>query len=258
LNSIPPWKRPELFGCPVDAVSMTEAVAWVDARVAERTPVRVGAVNAAKLVKIERDPDLARAVTGCELIVADGMSVVWAARLLTGVGLTRVAGIDLMEGMVARAAERGHRVYFLGARQEVLDRMLEVLQARYPGLQVAGSHHGYFHPDEEPALVEAIRVSRPDLLFVAMGTPAKEYWINRNYRTAGAAVSMGVGGSFDVISGLVRRAPTWMQNLGLEWLFRLLQEPGRLWRRYLTTSAVFVGEVLVRAFKRSFVRSGTR
>lgn len=258
MSSIPPWKRPELFGCPLDAVTLSDAVAWVDARVADGTPSRVGAVNAAKLVKIERDPELARAVTACELIVADGMSVVWAARLLAGVRLRRLAGIDLMERLVLRAAERGYRVYFLGARQEVLDRMLEVLRERHPSLEVAGSHHGYFGPEDEPALVEEIRASRADLLFVAMGTPAKEYWVDRNYRAAGAAVSMGVGGSFDVISGLVRRAPAWMQGVGMEWLYRLMQEPGRLWRRYLTTSAIFLGEVLIRALKRPFVRNGTR
>ena len=157
--------------------------------------------------------------------------------------------------LVARAAERGYRVYFLGAKQEVLDRMLDVFLTRFPNLAVAGAHHGYFRRGDEEALAEAIRATSPDLLFVGMGTPAKEYWIDRNYEAAGAAVSMGVGGSFDVHSGLVRRAPVWMQRLGLEWLYRLLQEPRRLWRRYLTTSSIFLGEVFLRLLKRPFVRS---
>ncbi len=256
MNSIPPWKRPELFGCPVDAVTLAQAVGWVDDRIAERRPVRVGVVNAAKLVKIERDPELARAVTTCELILADGMSVTWASRMLTGVRLQRVAGIDLMEALVARAAERGYRLYFLGAKQEVLDRMLDVFLTRFPHLVVAGSHHGYFKREDEASLAETIRATSPDILFVGMGTPAKEYWIDRCYVAAGAVVTMGVGGSFDVHSGVVRRAPQWMQRLGLEWFYRLLQEPRRLWRRYLTTSSIFVGEVFVRSMRRPFARSG--
>jgi N-acetylglucosaminyldiphosphoundecaprenol N-acetyl-beta-D-mannosaminyltransferase len=227
----------------------------VDDRIAERRPVRVGVVNAAKLVKIERDPELARAVTTCELILADGMSVTWASQMLTGVQLERVAGIDLMEALVARASERGYRLYFLGATEEVLDRMLDVFLTRVPHLVVEGSHHGYFKREDETSLPDDPR-SVPDILFVGMGTPAKEYWIDRNYVAAGAAVSMGVGGSFDVHAGLVRRAPVWMQRLGLEWFYRLLQEPRRLWRRYLTTSTIFLGEVFVRSVRRPFARSG--
>ena len=250
----PSWPRPLLFGCPVDAVTMSEAVAWADARIASGRPGRIGAVNAAKLVKLERDPVLAAAVTPCELILADGMSVAWAAPLLSGVRLRRVAGIDLMEALVARAAEAGYRIYFLGAKPEILERMLANLAARFPRLIVAGSHHGYFTREDEPALVEAIAATRPDILFVAMGTPAKELWIDRNWRATGAKVSMGVGGSFDVFAGYVQRAPRWMQSLGLEWFYRLLQEPRRLWRRYLSTSLIFIGEVLVQAAKRPFRR----
>ncbi len=258
LSSIPPWPRPVIFGCPVDAVTLPQAVEWVAGRVGAGRPAVVGAVNAAKLVKLERDPELARAVVTNEMVLADGQSVVWAIRMLTGVKLIRVAGIDLMEALVADAAARGHRVFFFGAKQEVVDRMLEVLRVRHPDLVVAGSHHGYVKREDEPALVEAIRAARADLLFVAMGTPAKEYWISRNFAACGVTVAMGVGGSFDVISGLVRRAPAWMQRAGLEWLFRLLQEPRRLWRRYLTTSAIFVGEVLVRTAARAFRGSGAR
>ncbi len=255
MTSIPPWRRPVLFGCPVDAVDMTEAIAWVDDRIARGVPSRVGAVNAAKLVRIEEDPRLAEAVTSCELILADGMSVVWATRLLTGVRLKRVAGIDLMERLVEHAADKGHRIFFLGAKAEVLETMIGILSRRYPTLQIAGRHHGYFKPEEEPALAETIRASRADIVFVAMGTPAKEYWVDRWFRETGASLSMGVGGSFDVIAGVVTRAPDWMQSAGLEWLYRLLQEPRRLWRRYLTTSAVFIGKVAVRTIKRPFSRA---
>jgi N-acetylglucosaminyldiphosphoundecaprenol N-acetyl-beta-D-mannosaminyltransferase len=248
------WKRPVILSCPVDAVRLEDAVTWVDARIQERRPVRVGAVNAAKLVKMDKDPALAKAVSSCELVIPDGMGVVWASSVLSRVRLRRVAGIDLMEALVASAAERGHRIYFLGARPEVLEAMLNRFRERFPQLQVAGSHHGYFHAEEEPALVGEIRESGADLLFVAMSTPAKEFWIDRNYQATGVPVSMGVGGSFDVFAGLVQRAPRWMQDSGLEWLYRVLQEPGRLWRRYLSTNAVFIGSVLARACKRPFER----
>jgi N-acetylglucosaminyldiphosphoundecaprenol N-acetyl-beta-D-mannosaminyltransferase len=238
----------------VDAVTLEQAVAWAEGRIAARAVSRIGAVNAAKLVKLERDPALARAVAGCDLVVADGMSVVWAARLLTGVRLARVAGIDLMEALLERASRRGYRVYFLGARAEVLERMLAVLRETHPGLVVAGSHHGYFTPADEPRLVQEIRESGADLLFVAMGTPAKELWVDRNAARAAVPLCMGVGGSFDVLAGVVKRAPRRMQDAGLEWLYRLAQEPRRLWRRYLTTGVVFVGEVLARAARRPFRR----
>lgn len=238
----------------MDRVTYEQAVEWVAERIRTRTPSRVGAVNAAKLVKLERDPVLARAVTSCELILADGMSVTWASRVLTGTGLHRVAGIDLMEDLVAAAAERGWSLYFLGATQEVLDEMLHVFEGRYPGLRVAGSRNGYFGPDEETAIVETVRDSGADILFVAMGTPAKELFIDRHFRNLGIPVSMGVGGSFDVLSGYVTRAPGWMQRLGLEWFYRLSQEPGRLWKRYLTTSSIFIGEVFMRSLQRAFRR----
>lgn len=251
-----PWPRPIIFGCPVDAVTEAQAVDWVHRSIAARTPVRVGAVNAAKLVKMERDPELARVVGSCELILADGMSVAWAARLMEGTRLGRVAGIDLMEALIASAAEHGHRIFFLGAKPEILERMLAVLTERYPRLQVAGSHHGYFSAQEEPRVVELIQKANADILFVGMGTPAKELWIDRHFQTAGVPVSMGVGGSFDVAAGLVKRAPRWMQRFGLEWFFRLAQEPRRLWRRYFHTTSIFIWEVLVRSIRRRFSGQG--
>ena len=184
---------------------------------------------------------------------ATTMSVVWALHLLTGTRIQRVAGIDFMEALVARAAAEGRRVYFLGAKPEVLGKAVDVLEQRHPTLQVAGSHHGYFSREEEPDLVNEIRRSRPDIVFVGMGTPAKELWIDRHFQELDA-VCMGVGGSFDVVAGVVKRAPRWVQRAGLEWLYRLLQEPRRLWRRYLITTTIFIGRVAKEWFRRRILR----
>jgi N-acetylglucosaminyldiphosphoundecaprenol N-acetyl-beta-D-mannosaminyltransferase len=149
-----------------------------------------------------------------------------------------------MYRLLERASEKGYRVFFFGAKEEVLQRVLEVVHKQYTGVQIAGSHHGYFTAAEELAIVNKIRVAEPDILLVAFGTPKKELWVKRYLSATGVPVIHGVGGSFDVMAGVVRRAPFWMQRSGLEWFFRLLQEPRRMWRRYLITNTLFVLLVL--------------
>ena len=250
--------RAVVFGCPIDHLTYESALNRVSEMVAAGKPSRLGAVNAAKLIKMETDPALAQAVTSSEVILPDGMGAVIAGWLLCGVKLKRVTGIDLMEKMVEQAAQKGYRLYFLGAKPEVLAAMKDKFKERFPGLQIAGSHHGYFDEKDEPALVDSIRSTNPDILFVGMGTPAKELWIDRNYAKSGARVSMGVGGSFDVFSGKVQRAPRVMQNLGLEWFYRFMQEPRRMWHRYFVTSIKFFFKVLAGFVRRPFSKSGAR
>jgi len=251
-------RRIRVFGCPVDVLTLDRAVTRADSLIRAAAPARLGAVNAAKFMNMEKDPALARAVESCEVVLADGVGVVWAALLLAGARVRRVPGIDVMERLVELAADRGYPVYFLGARQEVLEEMTRRLTARFPALRVAGGHHGYFTREEEPALVASIRASGAQLLFVGMGTPAKEMWIDRNYQAAGVTLSMGVGGSFDVFAGHVKRAPDWMQRIGLEWFYRFLQEPRRMWRRYFLVSFRFLLKVLGAALRRPFAREGAR
>ncbi|HVG18587.1 MAG TPA: WecB/TagA/CpsF family glycosyltransferase, partial [Blastocatellia bacterium] len=131
-----------------------------------------------------------------------------------------------------------------GARDEAVRRLVERFTLRHPGLRLAGYRNGYFHPSESSAVAETIRRSRADLLFVAMGSPAQEYWIASNLASTGARFALGVGGSFDHLSGLARRAPRWMRRAGFEWLYRLLREPRRLWRRYLVGNTAFVWLVI--------------
>ncbi|WP_283139113.1 WecB/TagA/CpsF family glycosyltransferase [Rhizohabitans arisaemae] len=244
--------RVEVLGTPVDTVTMGEAV-WRCVDAAERgESLTVGAVNAAKIVKMRRDLPLREAVVGCGLIVADGQAVVWAGRMLGLRFPHRVTGIDLLVELLGTAAERGLRVYFLGAKQETLDIMIAQLRERHPTLQIAGSRNGYFTDEQAPQVADEIRRTRPDLLFLGMPSPKKERFCADYGPRTGARVIHGVGGSFDVLAGDVRRAPGWSQRFGLEWFYRMIQEPVRLGPRYLTTNAAFLWMLAVALLRRLF------
>ena len=230
----------ELPGIAVDALTMTQAVTRCVDAVEHQKYLSVGVVNAAKVVAMRRNERLRQAVGGCGMVLADGQSVVWASRVLGTPLPERVAGIDLFLELLDEAARRAYRVYFLGARRDVLDRMLAEVGRSYPGLTVAGARDGYFRAEDEPDVTAEIRRSGPDLLFVGMSSPAKELFASRWGEVTGASVVHGVGGSFDVLAGLTRRAPLWYQDHGLEWVYRAWQEPVRLGRRYLTTNMSFM------------------
>jgi N-acetylglucosaminyldiphosphoundecaprenol N-acetyl-beta-D-mannosaminyltransferase len=217
----------------------------------------VGMVNAAKVMSMRRDDELRRAVTGCGMVLPDGQSVVWASRLLRTPLPERVAGVDLFVRLLAEAARRAYRVYFLGAQADVLVCLLAEVRCSYPGLVVAGAHDGYFSPGEDPAIAAEIKESAADLLFVGMSSPRKELFLSRWGPHTGVKVAHGVGGSFDVLAGLTRRAPLWWQHHGLEWLYRTLQEPARLGRRYLTTNASFIALVTRELIRQRLVARGT-
>ena len=219
---------------------MDATVERIDRVIASRGFAQHAAVNAAKLVAMREDAQLARIVRDCELISADGQSVVWASRVLNDPLPTRVAGIDLMQELLALAERRRYRVFILGARDDVLARAIGRIRERHPELLVAGARDGYFSEEDAAAVADEVAAHRPDIVFVAMPSPRKEYWLGRYGRRLGAPFIMGVGGSVDVLAGEVRRAPAGVQRLGLEWLFRLAQEPRRLFRRYLSTNTRFV------------------
>ncbi len=235
--------RRSLLGVCVDPLSMTQAVRGCTDAVERGRYLSVGMLNAAKVVAMHKDEPLRQAVGRCGMILADGQSVVWASRLLGAPLPERVAGIDLFTALLGAASGRRYRVYFLGARPEVLHRMLAAVRRGYPDLIVAGARDGYFGAQAEPDVVAGIRRARPDLLFMGMSTPRKELFGARWGEQTGAAVVHGVGGSFDILGGLTRRAPLWWQRHGLEWLYRAAQEPGRLGRRYLTTNTAFLALV---------------
>ena len=238
----------QLFGVPLHPLTMS---ATVD-RIADL--LRAGgrhqhvALNAAKVVALHDDPSLAAIVRNCSVVSADGQAVVWAARLL-GVDVPeRVAGIDLMEELLAAAAVEGWSAYFLGAKDDVVAAAVEEECHRHPGLRVAGFRNGYWTPDEEAGVVAEVAASGADLLFVAMPTPRKERFLAEHLDKLGVPFAMGVGGSFDVVAGVTSRAPGWMQRLGLEWAHRLLQEPRRMFRRYLVGNTRFIAMTLRERF----------
>lgn len=230
-----------LFGLRVDALTLADAVSLAEVSLATRTRLLVGVVNAAKIVKLKADVFLRDSLLECDVLLADGQSVVWASKLLGRPLPERVAGIDLYEALLELADREGHSVYLLGAKAEVLAQMESVITARWPGLKIAGSRDGYFTDAEAAHVADEIAGSGADMLFLGMTTPKKEIFVGRYGAELGVPVLHGVGGSFDVLAGITKRAPERWQRWGMEWAYRVLQEPRRLWRRYLVTNVVFLG-----------------
>lgn len=244
-------QRIEVLGCPMDVASMSETVEAVRSSVAAGRFTQHVVVNVAKLVHMRNDPQLKESVHSCDIINIDGMGVVLGARFLGHAVAERVAGVDLFHELLAMSANNGFSVFLLGAEENVVAVAAQKVQAQYPGLIMAGYHHGYFW-DNEPAMVETIRASGARLLFVAITSPKKENFINRWRDQLGVDFVMGVGGTFDVVAGKVKRAPKWMQKWGLEWLYRVIQEPGRMWKRYLTTNCTFAWLLITNKLKQLF------
>ncbi len=236
--------RQQFLGCPVDTLTMAEAVAA--ARVSMRANLRLhhAALNVAKLVNMRRDRVLAADVAASDLITMDGMGIVWGAKLLGLTARDRVTGIDLFSELLGVCAREGFMPYFLGATGPTLDRAVEVVQARYPDLRFAGMRDGYFAVEQEGEVVSEIKLSGAHCLFIGMPTPRKERFLAAHRDELGVPFIMGVGGSFDVLSGRVRRAPKLMQRLGIEWLYRIYQEPRRMWWRYARTNVIYLGMLI--------------
>jgi N-acetylglucosaminyldiphosphoundecaprenol N-acetyl-beta-D-mannosaminyltransferase len=231
--------RTVVLGCSIDRLNIEETVARCDQLIRSRVGAHHISVNAPKLVALRDDPRLHEIVSRSDLVSADGQPVVWASRLLGNPLPERVTGIDLMERLLLLAEQKAYRVFILGARPEVLARAVERLRERYPRLELVGYRDGWFDDTESSAVCAEIRSTRPEILFVAMSSPRKEYWVADHLDELDVPLSMGVGGAIDVVAGVTRRAPRWMQRTGLEWLYRLIQEPRRLGRRYVITSMKF-------------------
>lgn len=231
----PLTERVRVLGQPVDRVAMDEAVALISRWLAEGLPPGGAArlvvtANPEIVFNARRDPELAQVLAAAPLVVADGIGIVWAARRYGRPVPERVAGVDLMMALLQQAAARGWRPFFLGTRPEVVARAAARAGELFPGLKVAGYHHGFFHDKDEAGVLAQIRQASPDLLLAGMGARRELTWLHRHRQALAVPVAMGVGGSLDVLAGAVQRAPGWVQSLHLEWLYRLLKEPRR-WRR---------------------------
>jgi len=208
---------------------MEDALAWACRARGEPRPRQIITANPLILMAAGSHPGLSAALRAADLVVADSVGIVWAARR-GGRSVSRVPGIDLMERLCATAAGDGARVGLLGAAPGVAEKAAAALRSQHPGLNVVFVQDGFFSPTEESGVLARAQAAATDYLFVALDTPRQDDWIHRQLSVLGARVVMGVGGSFDVLAGRLRRAPRWMRKFGLEWLYRLNQEPRR-WRR---------------------------
>lgn len=243
--------RPRLLGVPADPLSFADFLAKIEAWVdSEEGLHQVCTVNPEFIVMAQSNPVFYALLQDSALNVVDGWGAVWALRW-RGVSVPeRVTGSDGLPLMAARAAQTGWRLFFLGAGEGIAALAAEILRQKYPGLQIVGTYSGSPSPDEAPNILGLIEAARPDIVLVAYGAPRQDMWIQQHRAAlsgAGVKMAMGVGGSFDFVSGYIRRAPPWMRRWGLEWLYRLYLQPGR-WRRMLRLP-LFVALVLLRGEK---------
>ena len=237
-------KRYPILNTYVNALSMGETVDYIKKVIARRTPpVQHVVINALKVNLMEEDPKLREIVNACPLINADGSSILWAAKQLGVPVEERVTGIDLFLRLVKEAAENGYKIYLFGAKEEVVTKVRDIFQQQYPTLKIAGYRNGYFTPEQEPQIVADMAASGADMMFVAFSSPKKEYWVHKYLDQLNIPFVMGVGGSFDVVAGVTKRAPKFWQKIGMEWFYRFIQEPRRLWKRYVVGNAVFIRHV---------------
>jgi len=234
--------RAQFIDIPLDLLTMDETVQRCRELIEAKRPAQHVVINAGKVVMMQDVEGLKDVIRGCALVNADGQSVVWAGRFLGLAVPERVAGIDLMERLLQLSQTEGYPVFFLGATQEVLDTFTAAATARFPRLMVAGTRNGYFNDDAEVA--REVRDSGARLLLVGISSPRKEFLLAENLDAMGSLLAVGVGGSFDIWAGKTKRAPRWMQKAGLEWFYRLAQEPGRMWKRYLVGNSRFIWLVL--------------
>jgi len=234
-------QRIELFGIVIHNVTMDEAVDGITGWLAGSGRHYVTTPNVDHVMRLRRDPEFRQIYRNASLVVADGMPLIWASRWLGKPLKERVAGADLLPKVCEAAAERGKTVFLLGGKDGIAERAAQNLQARFPSLRVVGSYGPPvgFESDEaeNQRAVRVINEAQPDVLFVCLGAPKQEKWVARHLQQLQIKVALCVGAAIDYVAGTVRRAPRWMQRAGLEWAWRLFQEPGRLWRRYLLQDA---------------------
>ena len=224
----------------VDNVDMNLTLKLCKKAIEKKELLHIVVLNVAKLIYARSKIDLFNIIEGADLVGADGIPIVWASRILGRKIPGRVNGTDLMHRLFYLSNKYRYSIYLFGAEQDVLERFKGIYEQKFPNIKIVGFQNGYFDRGNEYKLADQMRRSNADILFVAISSPYKEYFINKYKKFLGIPVIHGVGGSFDVVAGKIKRAPLWMQNYGLEWFFRLIQEPKRMWKRYLVTNFKFV------------------
>lgn len=249
-------RRIDFLGCPIDCYTSNELLTSLKSEIDNRTGRRlIHFVNANKVAQAYEDPSMREILWRGDYVLADGQPLLPMAKMLGQRIPERIDGIGLMEKLLGLANQHKYRIYLLGAKQDILEACVRKIQERYPNLIVAGYRNGYFKPAEVPGIISNLNATKPDMLFIGIGTPIKEQLADKYRDQIDAAIVQGVGGSFDVIAGLVKRAPRWMQVLCLEWLYRVLQEPRRMFWRYTKTNGqclyLFGGAIMRRLTGRS-------
>lgn len=237
-------ERINILNTTIDVLTMKETIDLVEKYITTKTPLHLMGVNADKINEVNANKLMSEIVNKCGVINADGASVVLASKYLKKPLPERVAGIDLMMNLVELADQKSYKIFLLGAKEEVVKKTKEKLIQKYPKLNIVGIRNGYFKEADWKMVSEQIEKTKPDLVFVGITSPIKEYLIEYLQNKGHKEVFMGVGGSFDVISGNIPRAPLWMQKMNLEWLFRMLQEPNRLFKRYFVGNTKFINAVI--------------
>ena len=247
-------RRHSFLGSYVDLLTMEETLDSISTAISNNQKILQSDLNVAKFIMMKSDSSLHNAVNKSDLINIDGMGLLIACKLLGIPVKEKVSGVDLLMKMMERCAERGFRPYFLGSKQEVVEKAVSNVEKLHPKIEFAGFRNGYFSAEDEADIIAEINEVKPDCIFVGISSPIKEIFLYENRDKLQVPYMMGVGGAFDVVAGKVKRAPVWMQNYGLEWLYRLLQEPKRMWKRYLSTNTEFF-LILVRAlFDKNILR----
>jgi N-acetylglucosaminyldiphosphoundecaprenol N-acetyl-beta-D-mannosaminyltransferase len=241
--------RVNICGIEIDKYSFDKVVGKIVSHcLAKGVPEYVVTPNAMHILALQKDADFRDIYRQSFLVVPDGVSLLWAAKFLQTPLNGRVNGTDLFERLCAIASEKGLKIFLLGGRPGAAEKAQEVLQTRHPNLAIVGTYcpsYGFEKRPEELELINSkIKAVAPDILFVGLGAPKQEKWIARNYLSLQVPVSLGIGVSFELVADMVSRAPVWMQKAGLEWLFRLIVEPQRLWKRYVLGNPTFIWLVL--------------
>lgn len=230
-----------IFGVRLSTLNMEETVEHLLSEDTNNSPIIREDLNAFKACLKKKNIDVSKALESADIVNADGMSIVYAAQLLNGIKIPRVTGCDLFSRLLSESHRRRKSIFLLGAKEDVVRELVRKLIDQYSEKLIAGSRNGYFQKTDWNKIIEEIDTSKADFLFIGTPSPQKEEFLNyAKTKIKRRIVIMGVGGSFDVLSGKISRAPIWMQNYGLEWFFRLIQEPRRMWKRYLTTNSKFV------------------